>query len=57
MKDIKEILKEFLEKNPNGSKNDFVKYFRQKEAEFIEQKFTEYKNKQIKELKKGLYEK
>jgi hypothetical protein len=57
MKDIKEILKDFLRDNPNGSKEDFVKYYREKEKEFIEQKFTEYRQAKLKELNKGLYEK
>jgi hypothetical protein len=57
MKGIKEILKDFLRDNPNGSKSDFVKYYRQKEKEFIEQKFIKYRDGKLKELNKELYKK
>lgn len=57
MKNIKEIIKDFLRDNPNGSKSDFVKYYREKEKEFIDRKFIEYRESNLKKLNKGLYEK
>lgn len=44
---MKKIICEFLKKFPNGSFEEFSKYY----ENFINEKFEEYKNKKIKELK------
>jgi len=54
MTDLQIWLNEFSENHPKGTKEEFVSFVRKKEKEQIEIAYEQYKNKNIKFLKKGL---
>lgn len=54
MKDLKQWTNEFYSINPNGTKDELKKFIREKENENVEQKFEQYKQRDLKDASDNL---
>jgi hypothetical protein len=50
MKHLQQWTKEFYSINPNGTKDELAKFIREKENEVVEQKFEQYKQRDLKNV-------
>jgi uncharacterized protein YbaA (DUF1428 family) len=54
MKDLKQWTNEFYSINPNGTKDELKKFIREKENENVEQKFEQYKQRDLRDASDNL---